>query len=319
MFKKVLMLALALVSFTTMAAEPWKPTKPIEIVVPYPPGGGADKWGRVVSRIFNDHGWESFVTNKPGADTTIGSNYVAGAPADGHTLYMASNGFLDANLASKEPPAGINYSEKSFTDIAQLGFGSFVLVVSNDVPVNNYEEFKTYIRKNPEKFNLGFWNRYTSPVLLEWARVEKLPKPTIIPYKGTAPQLSDLLGGHLLFAFDSWAATAPHYDANKLKIIAVLDSNGFKYITGKRPNLKLVDLSAKHPDLAVPIWHGMMGPSGIPPEAVKEINAVIVTALKNPAYYQELEGQNTSVSPGSPEDLNRTHTRLLKFFKKVNQ
>mgnify|MGYP003343085365 FL=1 len=128
--------ALLVISFLLMLtpafADTWKPTKPIEIVVPYPPGGGADKWGRVVSRIFNDHGWESFVSNKPGADTTIGSNYVAGAPADGHTLYMASNGFLDANLASKEPPAGINYSEKSFTDIAQIGFGSFVLVVSKN-------------------------------------------------------------------------------------------------------------------------------------------------------------------------------------------
>ena len=314
MFKAIILSLLLL----SMPAFSWTPTKPIEIVVPYPAGGTADKWGRIVSKIFNDRGWESFVTNKPGADTTIGSNYVAEAKADGHTLYMASNGFLDANLASKQPPAGIAYNEKSFTDIAQLGFGTFVLVVNNNVPVNTYEEFKTYIRKNPEKFNLGFWNLYTTPVLYEWARVEKLPRPTIVNYKGTAPQLTDLLGGHLLFAFDSWAATASYSDANKLKILAVLDSNGFQYIKKERPNLKLVNLSDKNPDLAVPVWHGMMGPAGIPSEIVKDLNTVIVEALKNPAYTSNIESQHISVSPGSPEELNRTHTKLLKFFKRVN-
>jgi hypothetical protein len=150
---------IALVSVLTLAsvavnAQGFNPTgKVIEIVVPYPPGGATDKWGRVLDEIFKAQGWQSAVLNKPGADTVIGSNYVAAAKPDGHTIYVGGNGFLDANIAFKQKAPGIEYTENSFEPILPLGAGTAVLVVGKNVPVNTYEEFKQYVKKNPEKFN----------------------------------------------------------------------------------------------------------------------------------------------------------------------
>jgi tripartite-type tricarboxylate transporter receptor subunit TctC len=155
LFKLVFVISALFFGMTTSALA-WTPTKTIEIVVPFPPGGATDKLGRMISEIFNRRGWNSVVANRPGADTVIASNYVAEAPADGYTLYLGSNGFIDANLVYGAP--GIKYTQDSFTPIVPLGTGSFVLVASNGAPVTNYAEFKTYSRNNPNQFVLGFWN-----------------------------------------------------------------------------------------------------------------------------------------------------------------
>lgn len=296
------------------------PTKnPIEIVVPYPPGGATDKWGRVLSEIFTQNGWKSVVANRPGADTVIGSNYVAKSTPNGHTLYVGGNGFIDANIAFKKQAPGAEYTETSFAPIVPLGAGTAVLAVNRDVPVNTYQEFKEYVRKNPNSFNLGFWNTYTANIFYEWARKEGLPKPNIIFYKGSAPQVADLLGGHIPFVFDTFTAMAPHYEANKVKILAVLDSRGTEIVKKTNPKANIANLGKMHSELDVPIWYGLYAPAGTPNEVIAQINQVINTALKNPKYTQDIESLHIANFGGTPQEQQQVQTRVLNNMRNVSK
>jgi tripartite-type tricarboxylate transporter receptor subunit TctC len=174
-----------LVALSSIAsAQGFTPTtKTVEIVVPYPPGGATDKWARVLDEIFQAQGWKSVVLNKPGADTVIGSNYVAAARPDGHTIYVGGNGFIDANIAFRQRAPGIEYTENSFAPIISLGAGTAVLAVANNVPVNTYEEFKEYVKKNPEKFNLGFWNTTLATSFMSGPSAKAYHDPTLFSTK----------------------------------------------------------------------------------------------------------------------------------------
>jgi tripartite-type tricarboxylate transporter receptor subunit TctC len=307
------------ISFFAVSAEPWKPSKPIEIIVPYAPGGSTDTWGRVVGKILADHGWANAVVNKPGADTTIASNLVATSKPDGHTLYLSGIGFLDANLAFKNRPEGIKYTEKSFTDIVPLGSGTLVFAVANKVPVSNYDEFKAYIRKNPNQFNVGFFNQYIANLFYSWAQKEGLPRPNIIMYKGSGPMGADLLGGHINFAWDTYNTIAQHQQAGKVKVFAVLDAVGYDLVKKANPGQEFFNVAAKYPELSMPIYYGVSGPADMPKEAVAEINRVINKGLADPFYTKGITDLFITVKGGTPSDLKRSHTALFKLFKKVAQ
>lgn len=294
-------------------------TRTIEIVVPYPPGGATDKWGRVIDEIFREQGWKSVVQNKPGADTVIGSNYVAAARPDGHTLYVGGNGFIDANIAFKQKAPGIEYTENSFAPIIPLGAGTAVLAVANNVPVNTYEEFKEYVRKNPGQFNLGFWNTYTGNVFYEWARLEKLPKPNIVFYKGSAPQVADITGGHIPFVFDTYTAMAPHYQTGKVKIIAVLDRRGVAIVKKDRPSADIISIASRVPSVDVPIWYGLYAPRGTPKEVIDRINQVVSTALRDPKYTKTIEMLHIANWGGTSEDQRRVQSAVLEIMRNVSR
>lgn len=323
MFNKLSKIAvLGLISFWTVLslAQEFNPTnKPIEIVVPYPPGGATDKWGRVIDEIFRSQGWQSVVINKPGADTVIGSNYVAAARPDGHTLYIGGNGFIDANIAFKQKAPGIEYNENSFAPIIPLGAGTAVLAVNKNIPVNDYEEFKRYVKKNPEKFNLGFWNTYTGNVFYAWAKIEGLPRPNIIFYKGSAPQVADIIGGHIPFAFDTYTAIAPHYQSGNVKIIAVLDRRGVAIIKKDVPDAKVVSIAARIPAVDVPIWYGLYAPQGTPKEVIDRINTVINTALRDPKYTRAIEMLHIANFGGTPDNQRQVQMSVLNIMRNVSR
>jgi len=302
----------------TATAQSFTPTtKTIEIVVPYPPGGATDKWARVLDEIFKANGWQSVVLNKPGADTVIGSNYVAASKPDGHTIYVGGNGFLDANIAFKQRAPGIEYTENSFESIVPLGAGTAVLAVAKNVPVNNYEEFKQYVKKNPEKFNLGFWNTYTGNIFYEWAKKEGLPRPNIIFYKGSAPQVADVLGGHIPFVFDTYTAMAPHYQAGNVKIIAALDRRGVAIVKKDQPKANLVSIASRVPGVDVPIWYGLYAPAGVTREVVAQINAVVNTALQDPKYTKDIEMLHIANFGGTPADQRQVQVNTLNIMRNV--
>ena len=318
MFKKFMISLFAvLVSTVSLADTNWKPSGPIQIIVPYAPGGSTDSWGRVAAEILTANGWTSIVVNKPGADTTIASNLVATSNPDGTTLYLSGIGFLDANLAFKNKPEGIKYTEKSFTDIAPLGSGTLVLAVANKLPVSNYKEFKTYVHNNPTEFNVGFFNQYIANLFYVWAKKEGLPRPNIIMYKGSAPMDADLIGGHINFAWDTYNTIAQHQKANKVKVVAVLDIVGYDLVKKANPGEEFFSVSSKYPELNMPIYYGVSGPAGMSKEVVAEINQVINQGLKNPKFTKSISDMYIHVQGGTPDDLYREHAKLSKLFKTV--
>lgn len=318
MLRKLLFVLLTVVSLAAHAQ--WEPTKKtIEIVCPYPPGGASDKVARVIEEIFNEHGWRSVVLNKPGADTVIGANYAAKSAPDGYTFYMGGNGFLDSNIAFKKKAEGIEYTETSFTPVVPMGISTLVLAVPANSPINTYAELKAYVKKNPKKFNVGFWNIYTGNLFKLWAKLEGLPDPTIINYKGSAPQMGDLMGGNLDMGFDTYVSMKQPWQAGKVKIIATLTKEGKTLIHKTDPRFKTTVLSKLHPELNLNIWYGLYAPTGVDNKIIIEVNRVVNQALTKSKYIDKLTGSEIIGSGGSIAELYVTQDRTLKLLKNVSK
>lgn len=299
-------------------ASDFDPVKrPIEIVVPYPPGGATDKLARVVDQMFQERGWKSIVVNKPGADGVIGGNFAAAAKPDGHTIFMSGTGLLDANIAFRA--ASLNYNERSFTPIVPVANVSYALVIKKGMPIDSYEKFKFYVKANPNKFNVAFWNANTANVFYEWARAEGLPRPNIILYKGSGPQIIDLLGGHIDFAFDTWVAIAPHFNADKVNIIATMDDQGAEVVRKIKPGHQVVSIAKTHPELGIGVWYGIWAPAGTPDRVVAEINGVVNQAFKDPKFQTAIDGLHVKKYGGTAEQLGRLQSNNLKLLKKLAQ
>lgn len=317
MSKYLLFVLLSITSALGMA-EPWSPgNRPIEIVVPYPPGGATDRLARIVDQIFQEHGWKSIVINKPGADGVIGGNFAAKAKPDGYTVFMSGTGLLDANIAFRAP--SLEYNERSFVPIVPMANVSYVLAVKKGMPIDSYEKFKFYVKANPNRFNVAFWNANTANVFYEWAKAEGLPRPNIILYKGSGPQIIDLLGGHVDFAWDTWIAAAPHFNSDKINIIAALDNQGAEVVKKIKPGSEVVSIAQRHPELGIGVWYGLWAPAGTPKAVVDEMNRVINRALKDPKHQATIEGLNVKRYGGTADSLGRLQGQNFTTLKKLAQ
>lgn len=314
---KYMLMLILLIANTVVSAESFSPnTKAIEIVVPFPAGGGTDKIARLVDSMFQEHGWKSRVGNRPGGNGVIGGNFVAKAKPDGYTLFLAGTGTLDANIVYRTP--GIEYNEKSFAPVISLGNRSLVLAARKGMPIDNYEKFKFYVKANPDKFNIGFWNASTATLFNEWARVEGLPPPNIILYKGAAPQVADLLGGHIDFVWDTWSVLAPHVQSGKIVPIATLDNQGPDVIRQVDPKSSVVSIAKKHPNLEINVWYGLYAPAGTPDAVVKEINQVLNAALKKPNNQQAMANMLIKSYGGNEQVLEKVQKHNFNFYKKLS-
>jgi tripartite-type tricarboxylate transporter receptor subunit TctC len=318
MFKRII-IAIALLTSLSAVAE-FDPTKrPVEIVVAYPPGGNSDRVARIIGEMFANNGWQAIVVNRPGADTVIGANFVARANPDGHTLFMGGTGFLDSNIAFKHKSDGIEYTESSFDPVVPMGISTMVLAVPANSPVDSYAELKDYVRKNPRRFNVAYWNRNTANLFTLWAQLEKLPTPQIINYKGGAPQLVDLVGGNVDFAFDVLNTMKPSWLSGKIKIIAALTPQGAQLVHELDPRVTVPVLSVQHPSLGLNIWYGVYAPAGTPLSARARINNLINQELKNPVYAERLKAIGIINPGGTFEQLVNTQSQTLKLLKNVSK
>lgn len=315
--KKLVVIAMSLfLAVSSAQASDFNPTKrPIEIVVPYPPGGATDKLARIVDQMFQDRGWKSFVTNKPGADGVIGGNYAAAAKPDGHTVFMSGTGLLDANIAFKAP--SLAYNKRSFVPIIPMANVSYVLVVKKGMAIDTYERFKFYVKANPTKFNIAFWNANTANAFREWARVEGLPEPNIILYKGSGPMMVDVLGGHVDFAWDTWVSASPHFESDKIKIIATLDNEGQQIIKKIQPDSEVISIAQLHPSLALGVWYGLWAPAGTPDTVIQQMNTVVNQAFKQVRYQQNIESLNVRRYGGTSKQLDQLQSGNLKLLEKL--
>jgi tripartite-type tricarboxylate transporter receptor subunit TctC len=312
-------LACVLASSDAGAGE-FDPTKKnIEIIVPYKPGGTTDAIGRVIQLIFTQKGWKSVVINKPGASTVLASNYIANeAPKDGHTIYIGGTGFLDANIAFEEDSAGVKYKVEDFAPIVPLGTGTLVLSSSKDSGLASYDDFKKYIKANPDQFKVGFWSTATGKVFSKWAELEGLPQPQMVYYNGSASQITDILGGHIKFTFDSFTATNKHYEAGALNILAVLDDRGgLEKINKVKPNSNVISVPRLHPSFELYTYYGVFAPAGVDPEVIQEINTVINSALKKQEILDFFTEKGVLNVGGTPEQLSENQQKLYNLMKTV--
>lgn len=288
---------------------------PIELIVPFPPGGAAGNLSHVMAEILTENGLPTIVVNKPGADATIGTNFAAEAAPNGKTLFMGSGSTLSANVAFGV--TGMKYNEKSFVPIMPLGEVGQVLIVLPNSPIKNYEQFKFYVKANPDKFFLGFWNTNYSKILYAWAEAEGLPRPTIIIYKGSAALELDVMGGQILAGVDPWTTPSQLFAGGKLGVLAGFTNDVISQIKDIDPKNPSVSIAKNHPELAFSVWYGLYAPAGTPMEITTKINTILNAALKHPKWKEKMAKFYLKNYGGNPDKLIEWQQRDLKTLRRI--
>jgi tripartite-type tricarboxylate transporter receptor subunit TctC len=302
---------LALLLLTGLAHAQGYPTKPIRIVVPYPPGGFNDTLARIVgSRLTAAWGQPVVVDNKPGAGTIIGTSFVAKAAPDGYTLLVVQFPFGANPWLYKSLPYD---TLKDFTPVILAGQSPMTLVVTNGSPIRSVDDLVKSAKGTPGKINYGSSGSGSSNHLA-MALFERSAGVTLaqVPYKGSTPMLTDLAGGQVEVAFDALPHVLPFVKSGKVRALAVADRSRFA-------SLSTVPTMAESglPGYDASSWHGIVAPAGTPPEIVRKLNAQINDALRTADVRNIFHEQGVRPDGGSPADFSAFIGKELGKWKQV--
>ena len=301
---------LSLVVFSTLAgAQNW-PTKPIRIVLQFPPGGSTDAVARILAQAMTASlGQPVLVENRPGADGAIAGDFVARAEPDGHTFFLASNTpMMQVPLLKKNPP----YDPiKSFTPVSLVGRYVYVLVTQPTLPVQNAAELLTYARNNPGKLNYGSYSGVTN-LMFTRLKSEAKVDMNLIPYKGEGPTITDILGGHVQLTYATPTSTLPHIREGKLKPLAVL----LPARSSLLPQVPTV-AEAGLPTLTAGTWAAFYGPARLPAEIASRMSRELNAAMARPDVREKIEKQGFDLSGSTPAELGSFMVEQLQAWAKA--
>jgi tripartite-type tricarboxylate transporter receptor subunit TctC len=290
--------ALSLLAAANVAVAQPYPTKPIRMVVPYPPGGSADMLARnLATSMSQDLGQPVVVENRPGAGTALGTREVAAAPGDGYTLMI---GTVTSHAMNPALNPKIGYDPvKDFTPIAPVATIPFALVAKNTLPVKSYGELIALSRAKPGTLTyasagVGTSNHLAGELLQSMTGV----KLNHVPYKGSAPALNDLLGGHVDMMFDLVLTATKQVQAHSVRALAVTSAK-------RSPQMPDVPTFAELglPAYDVSAWFGIFAPAGVPKDVVAKLEASIHSAMKSPEMKKQLAASGVDAMEGSAADF----------------
>src|SRR5258706_896140 len=299
------------------AAQPY-PHKAIRFVVPFAPGGTSEIIARSIAQeLTTQLGVSVYVENKAGGASTIAMTDVAKSPPDGYTLVMGHVGSLAVNaFAMDRQPYDVN---KDFIPVALLARvpNLFVLNAEN-VPAKDFKEFVALAKAKPGQLNYGSaGNGSAGHLAFEYLKMVTETEITHVPYRGTGPQLQDLLGGRLDATSAGTPAPLPHIKSGKLRAIAVGTPT-------RLPALPDVPTVAEmgYPDFETSQWYGVLVPAGTPREIVLKLNAEMNKALRSSNVTQRYAADNAAISIGSPEEfaafIKNEQARWERVVKRSN-
>lgn len=296
------------------SAQDAYPSKPIRLVVGYSPGGPTDILARQITPALEKVlGQQVIVDNKPGASANIAGAEVARAAPDGYTLLLG-----DLTLATN-PSLMRNMPFNPETDlqaIAPLTIAPLALVVNPSVPATNMKELLDYARANPGKLSNGTAGNgnltHLAGEVLKTAAGVKIQQ---VPYKGSGPAVTDLVGGQISMVITGISSTEGFIKTGQLRPLA---------ITGKQRSPALPDVPTfaeatgmPLPELNLGSWWGLFGPDGMPADVVAKLNQATRTILNDPALQQRLSGMNIQADPGSAQDMADRLTSETETWGKV--
>jgi tripartite-type tricarboxylate transporter receptor subunit TctC len=274
--KRTLLRGLTVAALSVMAgplAAQSYPTKPIKVIVPFPPGGPIDSIGRLIGQhMTSELGQNIVIEARPGAGGTIGANAVATAPPDGYTLLMGSTTTLSI---SPHLYKNIGYDpQKGLIPVATVSIGAMVLVISPKVPVKSLKELIAYAKANPGKLNFGAGTASPPHLAGELFKAMAGINAVYVPYRGAAPAVTDLLGGQIQFMIDAIGTLKPHIESGKFIPLAVTSA-------ARNPALPDVPtmIEAGVPGYTLDFWTGVATAAGTPPAVIAKLNGAINKAL----------------------------------------
>ena len=295
----------------TAAAQSY-PSKPIRIIVPFPPGAFNDTLGRTISQKFTEGNFaQSIVDNRPGAGSTIGTDIVAKSPGDGYTLLIVAVPFaVNATLYARLPFDTL----KDFTGVIHAGATPNMLVMHPSVPVRSVKELIALAKAKPGELTYASTGSGSSNHMsMELFKLMTGTQITHVPYKGSAPALVDLIGGHVMMIFDNTPNVLPHVKSGKVKGIAVTSLKRSELAS----EIPTVDESGV-PGFEVNVWFGVVAPSGTPRDVVARLNSEINKIIGMSDVRQRFTNGGVTPIGGTPEQFTE-HIRneVAKWGKVV--
>ncbi|HYC43446.1 MAG TPA: tripartite tricarboxylate transporter substrate binding protein [Noviherbaspirillum sp.] len=288
------------------------PEKPITAVVPFPPGGSTDSIARAMGpKMHQVLGQPLVVENKPGATGAIGAGFVKNAAPDGYTFMVASIGVYAVNPVLQKKLA---YDPSKDFDLLTVAVRApNVLVATPGFPSNNLQDFIAHLKKNPDKVTFATSGAGSSDHLtaaLFWQQTGT--NGIHVPYKGGAPAINDLLGGHADVSFQNINVVAGHILAGKLKALAITGDKRSTLL----PNVPtLAEAGVKNVD--VYSWQGVAAPKGLPPDVKTKLLGAITGALNDPDTKRRLTSQGFEIVANTPEEFSRFQAQELARWKQV--
>ncbi len=291
-------------------AQNW-PSKPISLIVPFPSGGTTDVLARAVGQELSAAlGQPVVVESKPGAGSTLGADYVAKAKPDGHILLMGAVHHTIASSVYKKLPYDF---QKDLAPISVVAMVPNVLVINPGTPAKNVAELVALAKTQPGKYSFGSNGNGTAQHLIG-AQFESMGAVELlhVPYKGSGPLTTDLLGGQVQMSFDTITPVLPHIKAGKLRALAVT--------TGKRspslPDVPTLD-EAGLKGFDIGTWFGLLAPAGTPAPVIERISSEITRIVARPDFRKKLEDIGANPVGNSPSQMARQIKEDTERFAKL--
>jgi tripartite-type tricarboxylate transporter receptor subunit TctC len=291
------------------------PSKPIKLVVPFPPGGPLDTVARALGQAMTaSWGQPVVVDNRPGAGGGIGADVVAKSPPDGYTILMGavSTHAINVTLYKKIPYDPL----RDFVPVTQVADVPNVLVVNPALPVHSVVELIAYAKAHPGTLNFasgsnGSTGHLAGELFKSMAHIDMQH----IPYKGSAPAISDLLAGQVSLMFDNLASATPLIKSGKLRALAVTTAKRTPFF----PELPTI-AEAGLPGFDLSTWFGVFAPAGTPPEIVTKLNVELVRILKTPEMKEHMANLGVEPVGNTPEQfLAYIRNEIPKYAKVIRE
>lgn len=294
-------------------AQSW-PIRPIKWVIPYPPGGITDSATRmVVQKVQEQSAWTIVIDNKPGANSILGADVVARANPDGYTfLTVIGAHAANATLYSGRLPFDV---VKSFAPVSLVGIAPLLMTVNNDLPVKDVKDLIAYAKANPGKLSFGSSGvgaaaHLTQELLKQVSGIDMVH----VPYKGTAPALSDLMSGSIQILTDTPSALMPQVRAGKIKALAVFSA---KRVPGTLEVPTITE--AGGPAIDGSTWVLFLAPAGTPKDIVNKMSVEVAKAVKSSEMLARFENLGIESVGSSPEEAGKfLGDEIVKWAKVIS-
>ncbi len=305
-------LGFALVFPLLASAQGW-PNKPIKWIIPYPPGGITDNATRMVlQKVQEQTGWSIVVENKPGANSILGAELAARAAPDGYTfLTVIGAHAANATLYAGKLPYDV---VKSFAPVSLVGIAPLVMAVNNNLPAKDIRELMAYSKANPGKLafgssGVGAAAHLTQELFKQVTSIDMVH----VPYKGTAPALTDLMGGNLQILTDTASALMPHIRSGKIKAMAAFAN---KRVPGA-PEVPTI-AEAGGPAIEGSTWVLFLAPSATPRDIVNRLSTETAKAINSPELRARFEALGIESVGNSPEQAGKfLDEEIVKWAKVI--